>query len=156
MMKAGQLLDAICQATEVPEKYEGMPLGTRSIHVPYSEVAPDFIGTISRPARASQCERDIETDSDGDMTMAGALQMMNAPGIQEKLGSAKNRLSRLVTAKATDEDMVNELYLAMLSRPPKETDKKTVLEYVRRSTDRRKVWEDVQWSLLNSREFIMR
>ena len=55
-----------------------------------------------------------------------------------------------------DVDVLTDLYLATLSRPPTERDIKVALEHVSRSADKRKAWEDVHWALLNAKEFLFR
>jgi hypothetical protein len=51
---------------------------------------------------------------------------------------------------------VTELYLATLSRRPNDVEIKTALAHVAKGKDRAKAWEDVQWALLNSSEFLFR
>jgi len=52
--------------------------------------------------------------------------------------------------------MLNELYLATLSRTPTASEVKAVMEHVTKAQDKRKAWEDVQWALINSKEFLFR
>ncbi len=54
--------------------------------------------------------------------------------------------------------MLCELYLASVSRLPAEGEVSAALEHVRKAKpeDRRKAWEDVQWALVNSKEFLYR
>ncbi len=52
--------------------------------------------------------------------------------------------------------MLEELYLSTLSRFPTAEDAKVALEYVAKSKDERKAWEDVFWTMLRSKEFIYR
>jgi hypothetical protein len=52
--------------------------------------------------------------------------------------------------------MLDEFYLAALSRRPTETEAKKLLAYVGDAKDRRAAWEDVLWALLNSKEFLLR
>jgi hypothetical protein len=52
--------------------------------------------------------------------------------------------------------MLNDLYLSTLSRLPNEENIKVALEHVSRAPDKRKAWEDIQWALLNAKEFLFR
>jgi hypothetical protein len=52
--------------------------------------------------------------------------------------------------------MLNDLYLAALSRPPSEVELQVSLQHVAKAADKRKAWEDVQWALINSKEFLFR
>ncbi len=152
LLPAEPLLDAICQATEVAEKFAGMPAGTRAVQLPDGDANHPFLKTFGQPARELACECERESDSN----LAQALQLINGPTVNDKLRSANNRVGHLLAKKLTDAAMLEELYLATLSRPPTEEDVKVSLEYLARNADKRKAWEDVHWALLNSKEFLFR
>ena len=48
------------------------------------------------------------------------------------------------------------VYLSRLSRYPDATDTKVSLEYISKAVDKRKAWEDLHWTLLNTKEFLFR
>lgn len=152
LLSAEQLLDSICDVTAVPEKYAGLPPGTRAIQLPDGEVNHPFLKTFGQPARELACE--CERESDGNL--AQALQLINGPTVNEKLRNPNNRLGKLLSAKLTDEEILTELYYAALSRPPLDEEKKLALAHVNKATDKRKAWEDVMWALINTREFLFR
>ena len=152
LLTAEQLLDALCDVTAVPEKFAGLPAGTRAIQLPDGEVNHPFLKTFGQPARELACE--CERESDGNL--AQALQLINGPTVNEKIRNPNNRLGKLLTAKATDEAILTELYYAALSRPPFDDEKKLALGHVAKGTDKRKAWEDVMWALINTREFLFR
>lgn len=149
---AEQLLDAICLATGVPEKYAGLPAGTRAVQLPDGEANHPFLKTFGQPARELACECERESDSN----LAQALQLVNGPTINEKLRKADNRLGQVLAKKLPDAEILSELYLTLVTRLPKETEVKNTLEYVAKAKDKRKAWEDVLWALLNSKEFLFR
>jgi len=72
------------------------------------------------------------------------------------LTAGDNRLGRLIEAGTPEPAILDELYLAALSRPPNEEEAQVHLSYVSRSDDRRKAWEDVAWAIVNSKEFLLR
>jgi hypothetical protein len=152
LLTAEQLLDAICTATQVPEKFPGLPLGTRATQLPDGEVNNLFLKTFGQPARELACECERE----GESNLAQALQLINGPTINDKVRSPQNRLSKLLARMLPESEVLKELYLAALSRPPSDEEVKASLEHVGKAADRRKGWEDVQWALLNSKEFLFR
>jgi Protein of unknown function (DUF1553) len=152
LLTAEQLLDAICAVTEVPEKFPGMPAGTRAVQLP--DGAPDhpFLKTFGQPARELPCECERE----GDSNLAQALQLINGATVNEKMRSGTNRISRLLAAKKSDDEILLELTLATVSRPPTEKESKLFHAHLAKATDKRKAWEDVQWTLVNLKEFLFR
>ncbi len=152
LLTAEQLLDALCTVTEVPEKFPGTPAGTRAMQLP--DGAPDhpFLKTFGQPARELPCECERE----GDSNLAQALQLINGATVNEKMRSGSNRISRLLAAKKTDNEILLELTLATVSRPPTEKETKLFQTHLAKATDKRKAWEDVQWTLINLKEFLFR
>jgi hypothetical protein len=152
MLTAEQLLDAICTATELPEKFAGLPAGTRATQLPDPEVKHPFLMTFGQPNRELACECERESDS----SLSQALQMINGPLVAGKLRDANNRIGKLIAANKNDAEIASELYLATLSRTPREPEIKAISDHVKASPDRRKALEDVHWALLNSKEFLFR
>jgi hypothetical protein len=162
-LPAEALLDAICAATEVPEKFAGLPAGTRAVQLPDGENNHVFLKTFGQPGRELACECERE----GDSNLAQALQLINGPTINDKMRAPTNRVGRMLGKKAQDLEILEELYLATLSRAPLEGEVKATLDHLHRAVERgktpaeqevnrRKAWEDVQWALLNSKEFLFR
>jgi hypothetical protein len=150
---AEQLLDAICYVTDVPEKFAGFPMGTRSIQLPDGESNHPFLKAFGQPARELACECEREEDSN----LAQALQLINGPTVNDRVRNPNNRVAKLMAKKLGDKEMLEELYLTTLSRLPTSDEAKVVLEeYVHPSTNRRLAWEDVLWALINTKEFLFR
>src|SRR5712692_769937 len=137
LLTAEQLLDAICTVTEVPEKFTGMPLGTRAAQLPDGEVNHPFLKTFGQPSRELACECERE----GDSNLAQALQLINGPTINDKVRNAGNRLGILLGKKLPEKRVLHELYFATLSRPPADGEVKASLDHVAKATDKRKAWE---------------
>jgi YD repeat-containing protein len=152
LLTAEQLLDAICDFTSMPEKFAGLPMGTRAIQLPDGEVNHPFLKAFGQPARELACE--CERESDGNL--AQALQLINGPTVNEKVRNAGNRLGKLLGGKMSDEEILTELFFAALARAPFDDEKKISLGHVAKGTDKRKAWEDVVWALINTREFLFR
>lgn len=152
LLTAEQLLDAICDYTGVPEKFAGLPSGTRAIQLPDGEVNHPFLKTFGQPARELACE--CERESDGNL--AQALQLINGPTVNEKVKNADNRVGKLLVGKKSETEILNELYIVGLARLPDAEESKVALAHVAKGVDKRKAWEDVMWAILNTREFLFR
>jgi hypothetical protein len=162
-LPAEVLLDAICTATGVPEKFAGAPLGTRAVQLPDGQVIDTggqyaswdrhpFLKAFGQPAREVACECERE----GDVNLARVLELKNGPLIARKIRTPANRLGRLLTRKLPDADVLQELFLATLSRPPRPHEVRAALAVVHRAKDKRAAWEAVHWALLNTKEFLFR
>jgi len=152
LLSAEVLLDALCDTTAVPEKFAGLPLGTRAIQLPDGEVNHPFLKTFGQPARELACECERESDSN----LAQALQLINGPTINDKLRNPANRLGKLLADKKTEIEILDALYLAALSRPATDSERVPALSHVAKGMDKRKAWEDVLWAIMNTREFLFR
>ncbi|AGA27020.1 DUF1549 domain-containing protein [Singulisphaera acidiphila] len=177
MVPAEPLLDAISSATGSPELFDdpdqrnrdagqklvdvgnasqtfgGMPLGTRAAQLPDGDVYQHpFLSAFGQPARETSCE----CERGGDAGLVHALQLINGPSVKDKLSRPENRIGRLLAADRPDSEVIEEVYLATLSRLPTSEERAAGVGYVSRSPDRRRAWEDVQWALLNSKEFLFR
>src|SRR4029450_12021177 len=113
-LPAEALIDAIDRVTEMPTKYRNLPLGTRAIELPDAEYPDYFLNTFAKPRRASVCECERMPDP----SLAQALHTLNGDVLALKIRDAKGRINRLVSAKKSPEETVEELYLAALSRFP--------------------------------------
>jgi Protein of unknown function (DUF1553)/Protein of unknown function (DUF1549) len=151
-LSAEQMLDAVCDVTGVPEKFDGLPLGARAIQLPDSEGNNPFLKAFGQPARELTCECERE----GDSNLGQALHLINGPTINEKIRNPGNRLGKLLAAKKPDKDVLDELYLAALARLPSDAERRTAIGHVAGHEDKRRAWEDVLWALVNTREFLFR
>jgi hypothetical protein len=152
-LTAEQLFDALCYATEVPEKFAGMPLGTRSVQLPDGDAANNpFLKTFGQPARELACECEREEESN----LAQALQLINGQALNDRLRNPTNRIGKLLGRKMVDTELLNELFLATLSRQPNAEESQTLLAHVRQAANVRQAWEDVHWTLINTKEFLFR
>ena len=162
-LTAEPLLDAICAATGEPEKFTEMPEGTRAVQLPDGQVIytggryaswdrHPFLKAFGQPAREAVCECERESD----LNVARALEMKNGAFVLGKLRAPENRLGRLLAKGLSDSDIATELFLATLSRPPLSDEVRSVLEHVTKSDNKRTAWEDIQWALLNTNEFLFR
>jgi Protein of unknown function (DUF1553)/Protein of unknown function (DUF1549)/Bacterial Ig-like domain (group 2) len=150
-MPAEVLLDAISQATGVPEKFNGWPEGVRAIQLWDNRIPSYFFRIFGRPLRASVCE--CERSNEPSITQA--LHLMNSPEIAEKIRARGGTARLLADSKKTPTEIVEELYLTVLARFPNEREKATMAKvFAEAGDDRRAATEDVLWALLNTKEFL--
>jgi hypothetical protein len=151
-MQAEPLMDAISMALGLGEPLAGMPADLRAVQLPDTSATGStyFLDLFGRPARnvVCQCER-----SDAP-TIGQLLHIMNGKGIQDRIASKDNRIGKLIAAGKTDAQILEDVYLATLGRYPTEREKMIALLDIDLSKDRRLAWEDVQWALLNQKEFL--
>jgi hypothetical protein len=160
--QAEQLLDAVSQVTAVPSKFSGFPEGTRAGQLPgvktsqeYSRkptASEKFLTTFGKPERSLSCE----CERSDDTTLGQAFQLITGEMINKRLSEPDNRLGRLLAAGKPTEEIIEELYLAALCRPPSEKERTRALAIVNRAKDKRIALEDVAWGLLNAKEFLLR
>jgi hypothetical protein len=147
---AEQLLDAIATATGVPEKFSDFPAGTRAAQLPDTEIPSYFLDVFGRPARQITCE----CERTSDPTIAQVLHLMNSPEVGEKLTSKTGRIAALLAAHLPPRRIVDELYLASVSRFPTLEESRAAIQALTAAPDRQKAAEDLLWVLLNSKEFL--
>jgi hypothetical protein len=144
------LLDAVCQATGVPEKFEGVPAGYRAIQLWDNRAPHYFLKLFGRPVRETACECERSSEA----SIAQVLHLMNSPQIQAKLAHEGGQVARLAATASDDGRLVDELYLTICSRYPNAQERVVAVEHLRSAQTRRGGAEDVAWSLLNSLEFV--
>ena len=149
-IEAEVLLDAVCQVTGTSEKFSGVPYGSRAIQLWDSEVRHDFLKLFGRPTRVTPCE----CERVNEPTVGQVLHALNSPRIQTKLSHVDGRISDLLRQFDNDDNLVEELYLAIFSRYPTKLERKTVADYLSQNSNRRQATEDIAWSMLNSLEFL--
>src|SRR5262249_51970877 len=128
---------------------------------------------FGRPPRTSacDCERAMEP------ALPQKLFLMTDPNVLAKLQAPTGRLQQLLKSDKSDEQVLEELFLATLTRPPTDAEKTLFLEY-RKSAEppkppenapkkgknaptkdkqnaRQKAFTDAAWALINTREFIL-
>ena len=149
--EAEVLLDMICQTLGVPEKYEGMPSGTRATQLWDSKVRHYFLKQFGRPVRSSACE----CERAGEPNIAQVLHLLNSDMIDAKLRHEDGTVARLLRKFDDNGKLLDELSFLFYSRPPTESEKTTAFEHFRKhASDRRAAVEDLVWTMVNSKEFM--
>src|SRR5262249_4280603 len=108
---------------------------------------------FGRPTRAPDgqcdCERDVKP------TVVQRLYLANHPVVQQKIASPKGRVAQIVKDVEDEGKRIDELFLWTLSRTPTDEEGKECISYVKESKSAQRGLEDVLWSLLNTKEFLL-
>ncbi|HEX7901266.1 MAG TPA: DUF1549 and DUF1553 domain-containing protein [Planctomycetota bacterium] len=147
-LPAEALLDAVSAATGVPDAFPGQPLGVRAIQVADPGLDSYFLELFGKSDRVTACACERE----GEVTLPQLLHMQNGDSVVRKIGAPDGRLAALLKEK-DDAKVAEELFLATLSRLPRDAEKKAVAKALAMG-DRAEAFRDLFWALLNSKEFV--
>ena len=150
-MPAEVLLDAICQTTGVPEKFNGWPEGVRSIQVWDNRMPSYFFRIFGRPVRATVCE----CERSNEPSISQALYLLNSPEVNAKLGHRHGLARQWALSAKSDAEVIEEVYLNTLTRFPS-PDELTLMQSALKATntDRQQAIEDMLWAVMNTKEFL--
>lgn len=150
-LPAEVLLDAVNDATGASDTFAGMPRGTRATQAWTYKIESQFMDAFSRPDPSMDppCERDTH------LSVVQSLHLMNSRAIQTKLTATVGRARQLADGPKSPPAIIEELYLATLSRPPAPDETAVALRaFLAAGATRQTATEDVFWALLNSAEFV--
>jgi hypothetical protein len=158
-LEAEVLIDAICQVTGTTEKYSSpipepftfIPDSQRSIELPDGSISSSFLELFGRPAR----DTGLESERNNRPTAAQELHLLNSSHIRRKIEESQ-KLRELLQSKRKPREIVDELYLTVLSRFPTMEELKTVRDYAQPGQAGRRPMMDLIWALLNTEEFLYR
>jgi hypothetical protein len=108
----------------------------------------EFFG---RPRGESTCA--CERHEEASMTQA--LHLINGKSIADRITNPGGNLARLLQKpKITDEEVIEEIYLAVLCRLPRAEEKAIMLPYFAKRKDRAVAAQDAMWALFNTKELL--
>ena len=161
-LAAEPLLDALSQVTGVPADFKGYPAGMRAVQLPGVQSARSrreptsrdnqFLVLFGKPPRLLTCECERSTES----TLSQAFQLVSGPTINDLLTEKGNRIDKLLDSEKTGREIVDDLFLSALTRFPTAEELQATVPDLEGAADRRAALEDIAWSLLNSKEFLLR
>ncbi len=159
-MDAEVLIDAINKVTgstelytsAIPEPFTFVPANQPAVALPDGSISSSFLEMFGKPARATGMENErINRISDTQKR-----HMLNSTHIREKIEKGSN-LSKIFGSKMKQPQIIEELYLAVLSRYPTSTEIEFINNYVTiTKLSLRDAGFDVAWALINSDEFMYR
>ncbi|HEV3236379.1 MAG TPA: DUF1549 and DUF1553 domain-containing protein [Gemmataceae bacterium] len=160
-MMAEVVLDVLNSALDVTDNFgNDAPPNCHAIEVGSSRISNGTVAylfrTFGRPPRTSacDCERALEP------ALPQRLFLMTDASLQAKFKAPKGRLQTLLAGKKHDKEIVTELFLAALSRPPTEAEWMLFTEFCADEYKQGKkkpedIYQGVLWALINTREFIL-
>lgn len=151
-LQAEQMLDAISAATGTPEKFPGLPLGIPAVALPDGEYKHPFLEAFGRPARAMACE----CERDADTNLGQALHLVGGLTLHDKIASPTGRVAQLLGSHRGDNEIIDELFLATLSRYPTDAERRAMVAHFTRADKehRKSAAEDLLYALINHKEFL--
>jgi hypothetical protein len=156
------------EVTEVPTRFDSIafpgadmlktvfyPLGTKAVQLYDAAVENYFLQTFGRNPRRIVCE----CERSDEPTMVQVLHLSNGATLNEKLHAPGNRLDKLLRLRhqgMSSAALVDEIYLACLSRYPTEPERHDLIGLLPPSgaPNESEIIEDVFWGLMSSREFL--
>jgi hypothetical protein len=149
---------AASSETFPPELY--LPAGSRALEVAggtgndRARASLHYAFQIfGRPMRNPDVQCDCERDT--KPTMVQTLYLANHPVVRKKIDAPDGRIAQLLRDLPDDEQRIEDLFLWTLSREPTAEERQTCRQYVKESASSKRGLEDVFWSLLNTREFLL-
>jgi hypothetical protein len=154
-MMAEVMVDVLNEALGATENFGAdMPTGSRAIEVGASRVQNNLLNyafrIFGRPPRttACDCERAMEP------ALPQKLFLMADPTVQQKMQSPQGRVRKLLAEQKDDNKVLDELFLATVSRLPTAKDRALFAEVRSGGKDRQTVFLDTMWALINTNEFV--
>ncbi|MAI72778.1 MAG: S-layer protein [Rhodopirellula sp.] len=124
--------------------------GTRAIQLYDASVNSYFLKTFGRNPREITCE----CERSAEPSLVQVLHLSNGETLNPKLADQKNRIARLIDANESDAAIVQNLFVAALSREATESELGKLLEIRGEyGDDRATALQDIAWSILTSAEF---
>src|SRR5690606_26205931 len=96
-----------------------------------------FLDTFDRPKRVSGCECDRSSSA----TLGQVLLLANSDEIENKISSGNGRIAQLVKEQKSDQEIIENLYLATFSRPPHADELARTTAYIAAGENRQQALE---------------
>ncbi len=148
-IQAEMLLDCTSQITETKDKFRGLPLGARAIHIADGKTSTYFLTTFGRAKRDTVCSCEVDTQP----TLSQALHLINGATVDGKIRQGKV-IEKLLEAGKTSSEVLDDLTVRCLGRMPTDEERSKLLGLIGDAEKPVVELQDTFWALLNSREFL--
>jgi hypothetical protein len=154
-MGAEVLFDAVCQVTDSPTTFAGLPADAhapkRAIMLPDESFTSYFLDVFGRPQRISSCECERVSEAN----LAQALHLLNSDEVQGKLSRPGGRADALAKDPRPDAEKVQELFLWAFAHKATDQQLAVALAHVQKhEKDKKIAYENILWALVNTKEFV--
>lgn len=154
-LEAEVLADALTDVLEVPVQYGDEIPDVRAVALVDPETPSRVLDVLGRCVPGQDCEPSVTGSVPGGLTRN--LHLFNGELLNDRISHPESRLMRLLQSEFTSTELIDELYLAALSRVPQGNERQFWHGKVNQVNDpnqKQKFFEDFLWSLLTSNEFI--
>jgi hypothetical protein len=150
-LTAESILDAISIATGSRPEFPEVPPDFTAQELPDPHVGEGgFLDMFGRPERESSCE----CERRAEMSLPQAMNLVNGPTLAEAIADPKGRVAQAILSGKTNREVVEDLYLAALSRLPTAAEMDNALTYLNKGPSRAARTQDLLWALVNSNAFL--
>jgi hypothetical protein len=153
-LSAEAVVDVLNSALGATEDFgSDVPKGIHAIEIGPNRVQNGHLARIfrifGRPVRVAlcDCERTFEP------AVPQTLFLMSDEQLLKKM--KEGRVQSLLADRKTNEQIVDELFLATQSRLTDEKEKHAALGHLKGKSDRQAAFVDMLWALINTREFVL-
>jgi hypothetical protein len=159
-LMAEQVVDVLNSALGVDEEFaavDGASTGMHVVEVGSSRVNGQngnlayALRIFGRPPRTSACDCERAMDP----ALPQTLFRMTDQAILRKFTQPNCRAVQLARSKLSPEELVEEMFLATLTRLPRPGEKAEAVKHLTAAKIRSDAVTDVLWALVNTREFIL-
>jgi hypothetical protein len=147
-MRAEVLLDAISDASDNSAKHSGVPLGMRAVEIADAKKTNYFLTTFGRSTRENVCARD-----ECGPTLSQALHLLTGDTVEGNIRTG-NLVGKQLAAGKKPPEILTELYARAFGRPPTPAETTSLEALFGDAEQSKAILEDIQWALLNSKEFL--
>ncbi|MDA7629322.1 PSD1 and planctomycete cytochrome C domain-containing protein [Akkermansiaceae bacterium] len=151
-LRAEVLLDTLAQTTNTPNKFKGLPLGSRAVQIADGNTSTYFLTTFGRATRKTVCSCEVKMEPN----LSQALHLLNGESVHNRIERGKI-VPEFLKEKKPPEEILRSLYRKTLTREPTDPELSKLLETVstaKDENDKKAILEDIFWALLNSKEYL--
>src|SRR5581483_11603824 len=153
-LPAEVVLDVLNDALGTTEDFgPDAPKGSRAIEVATNRVRAPYAARVfrvfGRPGRTATCECERPTEP----ALPQTLFLMSDAELMAKI--AGGRLRTLLDRPLSNGELIDDLFMAALSRLPDAREKRAALDRIAAAPTHTTGAVDVVWALINTREFIL-